>query len=170
MKPECIFLKDDGVIPNNPDLPVLLYFAVFRGKENQIERTFNENEWRNSWTGGVYDYHHYHSNSHEALGVISGSAAVMIGGEKGQKFNITAGDVLILPAGTGHKRLEASNDFQITGAYPGGMDYNLKTGKPGERPGVLEEILNTSIPVTDPVFGSRGPLLDEWKQTKNAGE
>lgn len=169
MKPECLFFNDDGSIPNNPNLPVLLYLAAFKGKEDRIEAAFNENEWRNSWTGGVYDYHHYHSNSHEALGVVSGSATVMIGGEQGKKLNITAGDVIVLPAGTGHKRLEASDDFQITGAYPGGKDYNLKTGKPGERPEVLEEITKTEIPVTDPVYGSRGPLLDEWKHTKNAG-
>jgi uncharacterized protein YjlB len=158
------YLHDDGMIPNNKALPVLLYPGVLRGREEQTERVFNRHSWLNSWVNGVFAYHHYHSNSHEVLGVMSGSAALQIGGEQGEEINVVAGDVIVLPAGTGHKRLASSADFKVAGAYPNGMDYNLKTGKDGERPGVLEDIRNVPIPDKDPVYGVTGPLIELWKE------
>lgn len=155
--------EDDGIIPNNPHLPLLLYLGAAKDKPSQIEALFNSHNWRNSWTNGVYDFHHYHSNSHEVLGVKSGSATIQAGGEQGKAIKLHAGDIILLPAGTGHKRLSASPDFQIVGAYPDGMDYNLRRGKEGERPLALEEIRQVPIPDTDPVYGFDGPLLNLWK-------
>lgn len=111
----------------------------------------------------MFDYHHYHSNAHEVLGVQSGFASIQAGGENGEILELRAGDIIILPAGTGHKRLKASTDFKIVGAYPNGMHYNLRVGKQDERPQALEEIKHVPIPETDPVFGSTGPLFDLWK-------
>ncbi|TWT07224.1 cupin domain-containing protein [Planococcus sp. CPCC 101016] len=160
--PQFYRFEDDGAIPNNPSLEVILYPAAFAKKTEEIEAAFNSHDWTNSWTGGVFEYHHYHSNTHEVLGVRSGSATLQIGGEQGETLSVTAGDVVLLPAGTGHKKLEASDDFQIVGAYPGGVSYNLKTGEPGERPYVLEDIQNTPLPKTDPVYGDNGPVIEKW--------
>lgn len=154
--------EDDGAIPNNPSLEVIVYPAAFQENPEGIEKAFNSHDWTNSWTGGVFEYHHYHSNTHEVLGVRSGSATLQIGGEQGEALTVTAGDVVLLPAGTGHKKLEASDDFEIVGAYPGGVAYNLKTGEPGERPYVLEDIQNTPLPKMDPVFGDSGPVNENW--------
>ncbi|MCM3135642.1 cupin domain-containing protein [Paenibacillus polysaccharolyticus] len=154
--------QDDGVIPNHPYLPVLLYKGVWCTEPTRAESNLNRNGWGNSWINGVYDYHHYHSNAHEALAVISGFVRLIIGGENGKKVYLESGDVVVLPAGTGHKRLEASPDFQVAGAYPGGMRYNTRTGKPGERPEVLQEILEVPVPGTDPVYGEGGPLTWLW--------
>ena len=159
---QTFFLKDDGIIPNNPNLPVILYKQAIENPVSTMENLFNKNQWLNSWTNGVFDYHHYHSNSHEALGVIKGTATLMIGGENGVEVQIQAGDVVVLPAGTGHKRLHASSDFAIVGAYPEGKEYNTKYGKISERPEALEEISKVPIPKTDPVTGKEGPLLKEW--------
>lgn len=161
--PQFYRFEDDGSIPNNPSLEVILYPAAFRENLEEIEKVFNSHNWTNSWTGGVFGYHHYHSNTHEVLGVHSGSATLQIGGERGEALPVSAGDVVLLPAGTGHKKLEASNDFEIIGAYPGGVSYNLKTGEPGERPYVLEDIQNTPLPKMDPVFGSEGPVIEKWR-------
>lgn len=158
-----LFLKDDGSIPNNRDLPVILYKGVFREKPDTIEKTFNENNWTNSWQGDVFDYHHYHSNTHEVLGVRSGSAVILLGGEEGEKVTAEMGDVAVLPAGTGHKKLSGTEDFQIVGAYPGGLTPNKKIGEPGERPYVLEEIAEVPLPKHDPVYGSEGPIQESWK-------
>ena len=161
---QTFFLKDDGIIPNNPKLPVILYKQAIENPLSTMENLFNKNQWLNSWTNGVFDYHHYHSNSHEALGVIKGNATLMIGGENGVEVQIQAGDVVVLPAGTGHKRLQASSDFTIVGAYPEGKEYNTKYGKISERPEALEEIRKVPVPKTDPVTGKEGPLLKEWLQ------
>lgn len=153
--------EDDGSIPNNPYFPVLLYRQVF-DEADGIQETFEHNGWGNSWVNGVFDYHHYHSNTHEVLGVKSGRATVQLGGATGDLVSLNAGDVLILPAGTGHRRLEASDDFEIVGAYPEGRDYDTLTGNPEERPDNINRIDRVDKPTTDPVFGTTGPLHDQW--------
>lgn len=157
-----IYFTDDGTIPNHPSLAAAIYPGVFKSNPEEIEKIFNGNGWTNSWTNGVFDYHHYHSNTHEVLGVRSGSATLLIGGEQGEEIEVQTGDVTVLPAGTGHKKISASADFQIVGAYPGGVSPNTKTGEAGERPYVLEDIQNASLPLTDPVYGNEGPLLKNW--------
>ncbi|WP_051318103.1 cupin domain-containing protein [Cohnella thermotolerans] len=137
---------------------------MFRDDAERIESAFHRHNWRNSWTGGVYDYHHYHTNTHEALGVVRGSATLRLGGESGQDVEIRAGDVLVLPAGTGHRRLRASGDFLAVGAYPDGMNWNLKTAEDGGRDQALSDIQRVPLPETDPVYGNRGPLLDHWRE------
>lgn len=155
--------KDDGVIPNNPKLPVIVYEGVFKENPNEIEATFNRHNWLRSWSGDVFDYHHYHSNSHEVLGVMAGSVTVLIGGENGELLNLNIGDVLLLPAGTGHKKLESSDDFVIVGAYPNGNGYNLKKRDTGVRAQSLAEIQSVPLPESDPVYGDSGPMLQVWK-------
>ena len=155
--------EDDGNIPNNQNLPVILYPEALSEAPEKLEQHFNQNNWQNSWTNGVFDYHHYHSNTHEVLGVISGSAVLLLGGKHGTKVELHQGDVVVLPAGTGHKRIQASADFKIAGAYPDGMEHDLKEGTPDERPGVLENIKNVPLPNQDPVYGEQGPLLEIWK-------
>ena len=161
---QAFYFQDDGKIPNNPTLPVILYKNSVKTPESSMESLFNKNQWLNSWTNGVFDYHHYHSNSHEVLGIVKGRATLMLGGENGQEIHVQSGDVIVLPAGTGHKRLNASPDFSVVGAYPNGMDYNTRYGKESERPEVIEEIKRVPIPKTDPLTGKEGPLLKEWQK------
>ncbi|MGU3471719.1 cupin domain-containing protein [Paenibacillus sp. D51F] len=158
---------DDGSIPNHPSLHVLFYPSAV-SEPGRMELLFASNGWGNTWTNGVFSYHHYHSNAHEALGVARGSAKLQLGGEQGEIVEMEAGDVLVLPAGTGHKKLQASADFLISGGYPGGIDYNIRTGEPGERPRVLEEIRLVPMPASDPVYGKEGPLLTLWNNNQGA--
>lgn len=103
-KMKFIKFEDDGRIPNNESLAAAIYPGAFKDNPETIEETFNKNGWTNSWTNGVFDYHHYHSNTHEVLGVRSGSALLLLGGEDGQEVEVHTGDVAVLPAGTGHKK------------------------------------------------------------------
>ncbi|WP_274648572.1 cupin domain-containing protein [Paenibacillus humicola] len=153
--------QDDGTIPNS-GLPVVLYPGALTEEAESIERIFNLNNWRNSWTNGIYSFHHYHSDAHEVLGIVRGYAVVQLGGERGETVKLQKGDVVILPAGTGHKRLSASGDLLVAGAYPDGMSCNLRKGAEGERPRALEEIRAVPLPSTDPVYGRNGPLMRLW--------
>ncbi|MNX79767.1 Cupin domain protein [compost metagenome] len=156
--------SDDGIIPKNPDLPVLVYFGVFKNNPQETEAVFNSHGWLNSWTNGAFDYHHYHSNCHEVLGVIRGNILLQLGGEQGQQIQLNTGDVALLPAGTGHKKLSASPGFQIVGAYSGSMEYNTRRGTLEDRQKALAEIPQVPIPDTDPVYGKVGPVHMLWRK------
>lgn len=95
--------------------------------------------------------------------MISGSASLQLGGDAGYTASVEAGDVVVLPAGTAHKKLTASPDFRIAGAYPGGMDYNTRRADPDDFAAALPEIREVPLPERDPVYGEAGPLLRLWK-------
>lgn len=153
----------DKLLPNNPELPAVLYKGALQEQPDKAEQVFNGNGWKNSWVNGVFSYHHYHSNAHEVLGVMSGSASLQLGGDAGRTVNVSAGDVLVLPAGTAHKRLSATEDFRVAGAYPGGADYNTRRATPEDFAAALPEIRGVPQPDSDPVYGKEGPLLRLWK-------
>lgn len=166
MKMETIQLKfkDDGKIPNS-SLPLLIYKNVFseeKADADFIKKHFEDRNWSNSWKNGVFDYHHYHSNTHEVLGVYSGFATIQFGGKNGDKISIEEGDAVAIPAGVGHKLIEASDNFGVVGAYPGGMDYDIMKGEDSERPKADENIKNVPIPESDPVYGKVEGLLSLW--------
>lgn len=166
MEPEKYYFKDDGKIPNNK-LPLLLYKKVFSETGGEaaawLEKRFSENNWKNSWRNGVYDFHHYHSVTHEVLGVYSGTALLHLGGEEGEKIEVAAGDVLVIPAGVGHKKINSDN-FKVVGAYPDGRDYDINCGEEGERPNADKNIAAVPVPDADPVFGKGDGLPEIWKE------
>ena len=92
-----------------------------------------------------------------------GSAKLLLGGEEGGEFEVTVGDVLVLPAGLGHMCLNASEDFQVVGAYPRGEQPDLM--RPGEsNPDAARgRIEKVPLPELDPVYGADGPLKDHWR-------
>ncbi len=165
-QPEKLYFKDDGSIPNSK-YPLLHYREVFRGRENEgaewLEDRFAANGWTNSWRWGIYSFHHYHSNTHEVLGVFSGSAKLQLGGEMGQKVEVRAGDILVIPTGVGHKCLEHASDFTVVGAYPNGAEPDLNKGKEGERPKADENISKVPFPPADPLLGKNAGLMILWK-------
>ena len=116
-----------------------------------------------TWRDGIYDYVHYHSRIHEVLGIALGKGRVRFGGSKGRIFTLKAGDVAILPAGTGHQRLSADEDFLVVGAYPPVGTYDECT-EIEDRPRALKAIPKVPGPRKDPVYGRDGPLLKLWKK------
>lgn len=158
----------DKIFPNNNLLPVLVYTQVLRIPESEgsecIKKRFEFNDWKNSWIGDVFQYHHYHSNAHEALGVSKGNIMLQLGGEDGSITTLRKGDVIIIPAGVAHKNVGSSADFECVGAYPKGTEYDVNYGKPEERQQAEENIKKVPLPVTDPIFGNKGPILQHWKK------
>ena len=159
MDPKEYYFKDDGKIPNSK-FPLLLYRNAFSERNNAgakwLENRFAQNNWTNSWRNGIYSFHHYHSTSHEVLGVYTGEALVHLGGEKGEKVKIKEGDIIIIPAGVGHKNLSSSN-LGIVGAYPDGRDWDINKGLDGERPAADKNIAALPIPGADPLSGKGMP-------------
>jgi uncharacterized protein YjlB len=159
---------DDGRIPNNPALPLVLYrsgisLAGSPDPEDVIEKTFAANGWGDVWRNGIYPYAHYHSMIHEAMGVARGRATVRFGGEKGQEIEIAPGDVVILPAGTGHQCLTQTPTLVVIGAYPKNGTYNLCRASKAEHAKAVVTIPKVPAPTADPVFGPKGPLIALWR-------
>jgi uncharacterized protein YjlB len=168
VQPEQLHFKDDGIYPGSV-LPVLLYRAAIADAQDRasvFERGFAQNDWRNSWRNGVYSFAHYHSTSHEALGVYNGSARLRLGGEHGHTVEVRSGDVILIPAGVAHHNIGASPDFGVVGAYPDGRQWDLLRGLPGERPKSDRTIAAMPIPDYDPIYGAEGPLRQIWKSAR----
>jgi uncharacterized protein YjlB len=162
---ELLRFEDDGRIPNNPKLPLVVYRLALARSDHlaqAFEKRFAANGWINSWRDGIFDYHHFHSNTHEVLGVAQGEARVCFGGEQGEVLTLSAGDVAILPAGTGHKCERASEDFLVVGAYPDGRDFDICRGDPAEHDPAVTRIAKVPLPKQDPVFGESGVLV--WQE------
>ncbi len=153
---------DDGAIPNSA-LPVLAYRDVHAAEDAAAcEALFAKHGWLGAWRDGIFSFHHFHSTAHEVLGIVHGSATVILGGPDGRRFEVRAGDVLVLPAGTGHCNAGASNDFLVVGAYPDWMEWDIRRGDPAEHDEAVANIRAVPLPDSDPVDGPDGPLTELW--------
>ena len=146
-------------MPNNPRLPVLIHRgAVTPGKPAAAEALFRHHGWRPAWRNGIFDWHHYHSNAHEALAIVEGSVRVQLGGEAGVRIDLAAGDVVVLPAGTGHRNIGAEGVLLVVGAYPqGSAPPDQLHGAPEEGARARRAIVATADPAQDPVTGGVYP-------------
>ncbi len=159
------YFKDDGIIPNS-NLPVILYKNAIDLPDSTewLETNFKMNNWLNNWRATILPYDHFHSNTHEVLGLGFGAVTLKIGGASGEIFTLTTGDVIIIPAGVGHYSISEHSDYQFVGGYPDGNDWDLKTGlEEGERATILNNLSKVKIPKTDPLYGIDGFLFEKWK-------
>ena len=163
---ETYRFADDGIVPNNAALPLVVYRGALPAggdRAGACERMFARHGWPDSWRNGIYADHHYHSTAHEVLGIASGNARVRLGGESGPVVELNAGDVVVIPAGIAHKREAASSDLLVIGAYPRGQHPDMCRAEAASRDRALANIAAVAIPDADPVTGRADPLLDCWR-------
>jgi uncharacterized protein YjlB len=157
----------NNFFPNNSRYPLLIYKKVLTFTDettDMVQNFLQTNQWRNSWVNSIYDYDHYHSNTHEVLVIFKGSCDVLIGGPGGETFTIAQGDVIIFPAGVSHKNISSSSDFKTIGAYPFDVQYDMNYGKESEHPKVDQNIKAVGLPECDPIFGEDGILFQYWEE------
>src|SRR5262245_888215 len=160
-------IAESGAIPNHPRWPLLVYPAVvaIAGADpaTVFEELFDRNGWPAVWRNGVYPFHHFHCDAHEALGVYSGEVTVQFGGENGVVLTAKPGDVVVLPAGTGHKKISSHGKLGIVGAYPAGQRPDMNTPLVANLKKSVAAVERVALPQCDPVYGEDGPLFSHWK-------
>ncbi len=174
-EPRAFMFVDDGSVPNNPTLPLLLYRGAIdveaaRDPERAIELVFIANGWGHGmWRNGIYPYTHFHSMTHEVLGIARGTARVRFGGAQGEVIDVKAGDVAVLPAGTGHQRLSDGAGLSVIGGYPAGGRYDFFRGSASEHTEARKNVQQVPLPDNDPLHGPEGPLMTLWRDTAAYG-
>lgn len=162
-------LAPSGGIPNHPRWPLLVYPGavpiVGDDPASAFETLFSRNRWPAAWRNGVYAFHHFHTNAHEVLGIFSGEVTVQFGGDDGVTLTAKPGDVIVLPAGTGHKRVATKGNLGVVGAYPQGQQGpDLNRLPVSNADALAAAAARVPRPEADPVFGPGGPLLEYWRQ------
>lgn len=155
---ELAHFEADGFIPNNPFLPLVCYRgAADIAQDNAdlaIIRLFARNGWGDAWINGIYPFQHYHATAHEVLGIAKGRALVQFGGPSGPHIEVSAGDVVLIPAGVGHCRLDMSPDLSVIGAYPVGQSADLRRDNAADFRGAQVQVAEVPLPPFDPVTGA----------------
>lgn len=163
---ESRLIDDDGLVPNNPDYPLIVYRGALRHgeaerAEDAFQSLFARNDWRDAWVDGIYDFHHYHSTAHEVLGIARGQTRVQFGGPDGPVMEFWEGDAVLIPAGVGHCRIEANN-LSVVGAYPNCQEWDIRRATQEDRTKALRNIPSVTFPQADPIYGVDGPLARLW--------
>ncbi len=160
---QTYWFADDGVVPNNPVLPVVVQAATGIVNTTDAHAMFRANGWGGIWEYTVFDYTHYHPTAHEALICVAGWADIRLGGDKGREFRLTPGDCVVLPAGTGHRRMGSAPDFLVVGAYPPGQESpEIRRATPENYAGTPDQVAAVALPRTCPIGGSDGPTIQAW--------
>jgi uncharacterized protein YjlB len=128
-----------------------------------FEQAFARHGWGDGWRNGIFGFLHFHTHTHEALGIARGRATVEFGGARGRVFDVVAGDVVVLPAGCGHRRLGGTPDLLVVGAYPNGSPSEHQRPDPARHGEAVAAVALTPVPAADPLFGPNGPLARLWR-------
>lgn len=130
-------LPPTRLIPNSP-YPLLHYPGLLADNDNcnavKVYDTFASNGWEMQWIFryGQSQASHYHSQAHECMAVLTGSARIRFGvadtssdleasthgsakEDGGVEVDAHVGDVFVIPAGVSHKTLNTTplGDFEL---------------------------------------------------------
>jgi uncharacterized protein YjlB len=138
-EPKTYKLEATELIPNSPYL--LVHYPGFFPSEDQavdaaaVYDVFARNGWETQWIFryGPTQRSHYHSQTHECMAVLSGTATIRFGvsdmdegstyatrrGQGGLELHAKSGDVFVIPAGVSHKTYETSPPADLELLTPG---------------------------------------------------
>jgi len=161
-----------NLIPNTSiqHKPLLIYHSAFQPSSSAATNASAIEAHLNTvgvvtphWRYTMYSMTHFHSTSHEVLCVAAGKARLCFGAEDNPKRLepvVETGDVIVVPAGVGHRLLEdLEGGFTMVGSYPKGKSWDMCYGKEGEEEKV-KRIGDLGWFERDPIYGDKGPVLN----------
>lgn len=125
---------------------------------------FRQNGWQGTWVYTVFPFWHFHTRGHEALACVSGRARIGFGGDHGIEVDVETGDVCVIPAGVGHRRLGSSPDFLMAGGYPPDQEGNIVRIGDLDEATIAREIAAVALPQADPISGGPDGVVAAWRQ------
>lgn len=181
MKTEVYHSTPQNKVPNNR-LPLLVHRnAIPGGGVNAVISRFRRHGWSNNWSNpGVYTYPHFHSTTHECLGCASGwmEFSLSVGDSGWSRLRLSAGDVIVMPAGVSHEDIGHSDDNMMCGGYPDGRDWdNIQQEFLSEElyRQACKRIMSLPIPALDPATGNpishwhdAPPSTESWNDWRDA--
>ncbi|KAJ4262964.1 hypothetical protein NW762_006577 [Fusarium torreyae] len=162
------FIPAYNFIPNTSlqQKPLIIYHSAFRRpvSPSAIESHLSSiGAVTPQWRYTMYSTTHFHSTSHEVLCISHGRARLCFGGEDNEgrvEPVVEEGDVVVVPAGVGHRLLEdLDGGFEMVGSYPEGFDWDMCYGKKGEE-NKVNAIKSLDWFRKDPVYGDKGPATE----------
>ncbi|KAI9751878.1 MAG: hypothetical protein M4579_005860 [Chaenotheca gracillima] len=148
--------------------PLLIYHSAFTPAQTSASSI--ESHLRSTgvvtpqWRYTMYSTTHFHSTSHEVLCIAAGRARLCFGGEQNPdrvEPVLEKGDVVVVPAGVGHRLLEDFGGFEMVGSYPQGRQWDMCYGRKGEdEAGIGKRIAGLGWFERDPIYGDSGPVLE----------
>ncbi len=148
--------RDDGYIPNNPNFRFSILEKLCASVANitaLLEKLFNLHGWGGAWRNGIYDFVHYHPMIHEVYRSSSRFRHASAWRKQGTDVKVSAGDVIVVPAGVGHECLKASKKFLVVGAYPPTGTYSECRGSFQERDQAIKRIRCVGVSDILPLYG-----------------
>jgi uncharacterized protein YjlB len=155
-----LYFEKASDVPNS-SLPVILVRSALppntSAKEWGFREAFKRNGWTGLWTDTIYDYTHFHSNAHEVLAIAEGKVSLRLGGAEGSLVRLRADDMIVIPAGVGHRRVGPDEGLKVIGAYPPGQShFDMKRQ--------ARAIPKVTLPRADAFYGSDGLLIRCWTE------
>lgn len=152
---EFYHFTGDGRTPNSA-LPVIIYRQAVQAGDiaRELEETFQRNGWTNNWRDIILDQDHYHTTTHEVLGISRGEVSLQLGGSEGKRVDVSAGDVLIIPAGVGHFSLSGTTDYEVIGGYPAGRAWDMVYNERDKYEAAQVTINQLMLPSFHPLLGA----------------
>ena len=144
--------------------PLMIYHGAFASASaSQIEAHLNSiAQVTPQWRYTMYSDTHFHSTTHEVLVISSGHAKCCFGHEDNPhrvEAVLDKGDVVVIPAGVGHRLIQDYGGFQMVGSYPSSSaGWDMCYGRVGEEDKV-KAISDLTWFGRDPVYGDDGPSL-----------
>lgn len=175
-EPEQYPVRRNAHCPNS-QFPVLVYRNVLPTPvdEESTSEFLQRNQWEKKGTWGAIMAKHFHPNTHECYGIFQGSSELVFGEGgadevgTGVRCTVSAGDVVVVPAGVAHASVTSADDYKYIGVYPeGSPKWRSEYGKRAveDDDPLLNEIGAVPVPVCDPVYGHQGPAVKIWKEIR----